>query len=416
MRRPPDQTSDRVDEVFGLVRDTDPDVLDAAELDEFMGRVAELKAWCDARLVRATRRQRALAAQGRAAEPRSSLANHGRTSGKDAATADQREQVCSDLPGFEDALTDGTISAGHVDAVAAATRDLDDAERAEFHGEADSLLGEAAEQTVDAFTKGCRDLARSIRARHNAGSDVDELERQRTQSKITRWVDKQTGMHKTLIEADPVTDQQLWAAIQRSRGVLRHRNQQSATRVSWDRLTVDALLHATTNTGTGGGSETGGVLVHIDLTTLTDGLHDRSLCETDSGIPLPVDVVRRMACDTNIIPVVLDGHGVVVDEGRAKRLATFEQRIALSAMQATCSHPDCTVPIDECRIHHTTPWRSGGRTDLSDLAPVCEPHHHLIHEGGWTLTIGPHRTATWTRPDGTTHWTGTLNNRRPTAA
>ena len=418
MRHPPDhppgRPADRVDAWFVSVRDTDPDVLDADELDEFITRVAELRAWCDARQVRATRRQRALASEGRAAEPRSSLTNHGRTSGKDAATADQREQVCADLPGFEDALADGTIAAGHVDAIAAATKGLDDAERAELYGEADTLLGDAAAQSVDAFTKNCRDLARSIRARQNAGSDVDELERQRSQSKITRWVDQTTGMHKTLIEADPVTDRQLWAAIQHSRGVLRRRNQESSTRVSWDRLTVDALLHAISGERPNSGA--GGVVVHIDLDTLTDGIHDRSLCETDSGLPVPVDVVRRMACDTAIIPVVLDGHGVVLDEGRSKRLATPEQRIALSAMQATCSHPDCTVTIDDCRIHHTTPWRLGGTTDLSDLAPVCEPHHHLIHEGGWTLTVDPDRTATWTRPDGTVSWTGTLNNRQPTAA
>jgi hypothetical protein len=84
-------------------------------------------------------------------------------------------------------------------------------------------------------------------------------------------------------------------------------------------------------------------------------------------------------------------------------------------MQVTCSHPDCNVSIDQCRIHHLHPWRQGGRTDLEDLAPVCETHHHLIHEGGWTLTITPDRTATWTQPDGTIYWTGTLNTRRRAA-
>jgi hypothetical protein len=106
----------------------------------------------------------------------------------------------------------------------------------------------------------------------------------------------------------------------------------------------------------------------------------------------------------------------VLDEGRAKRLATREQRIAIEAMQATCSHPDCTVTIDDSRIHHLTPWANGGSTDLADLAPVCEPHHHLVHEGGWQLTMTPDRVATWTRPDGRTYWTGTLNDRHPAAA
>jgi hypothetical protein len=197
---------------------------------------------------------------------------------------------------------------------------------------------------------------------------------------------------------------------------MRRRNQQSGVTTSWDRLTVDAVVEAVSTTSPGGGRTRTGMVVHIDLATLTDGRHETTLCETDSGVSLPIDTVRRMACDADIIPVVVNGDGVVLDEGRAKRLATTEQRIAIEAMQATCSHPDCTVTIDDCRIHHLTPWRLGGRTDLADLAPVCEPHHHLIHEGGWTLTTTPDRVATWTRPDGQTYWTGTLNDRHPIAA
>jgi hypothetical protein len=135
------------------------------------------------------------------------------------------------------------------------------------------------------------------------------------------------------------------------------------------------------------------------------------LCETDSGVAIPVETARRLACEADIIPVVLDGNGVVLDEGRAKPLATFEQRIAIEAMQATCSHPDCSVSIDDCRIHHVDPWEDGGPTDLSDLAALCDAHHHLVHEGGWGFTLTPDRIATWTRPDGEVYWTGTINDR-----
>jgi len=85
-------------------------------------------------------------------------------------------------------------------------------------------------------------------------------------------------------------------------------------------------------------------------------------------------------------------------------------------MQATCSHPDCTVTIDDCRIHHLRPWSQGGTTDLTDLAPLCEPHHHLVHEGGWTLAMTADRVGTWIRPDGEVHWSGSLLDRRCRAA
>ena len=405
MRRPPDV-------IFAVVRDTDPDVLDSAGVDEYLGAVSQLRAWCDARQVRATRRQRQLADEGRAADPQHSLSSHGRQSSKHAKAAADREQVCTAMPGFEDALADGSVSSGHVDAIATATKGLDDGELAEFVGESESLLSTAEQQGVDRFAKQCRDLAKGIRARHNARADADELERQRQQSKVTRWVDQVTGMHKTLIECDPLTDRQIWSAVQRARSRLRQRNQQTpGPKPTWDRLTVDAFAEAVQ----GGHAGNSAVVTHIDLHTLVDGFHEGGLCETDSGVPLPVETVRRMACDADIIPVVLDGAGVVLDEGRAKRLATPEQRIAIQAMQATCSHPDCTVSVDDCRIHHLQPWGRGGQSDLATMAPVCEPHHHLVHEGGWSFTMTSDRIATWTRPDLEVYWTGSINDRHQVA-
>ena len=90
MRHPPDQ-------VYAAVRDTDPDVLDSTDLDAYLRQIADLRAWCDARQVRATRRQRSLAHEGRANDPTSSLSNHGRTSGRAAEqlpTASVRAPNC----------------------------------------------------------------------------------------------------------------------------------------------------------------------------------------------------------------------------------------------------------------------------------------------------------------------------------
>jgi hypothetical protein len=48
---------------------------------------------------------------------------------------------------------------------------------------------------------------------------------------------------------------------------------------------------------------------------------------------------------------------------------------------------------------------------LVNLLPLCEQHHHLVHEGGWTLTMTPDRVATWTRSDGSVHWVGSTIDR-----
>jgi hypothetical protein len=129
------------------------------------------------------------------------------------------------------------------------------------------------------------------------------------------------------------------------------------------------------------------ISVLTDLDTLMSGWHAHSICETDDGVALPVETVRRMCCDAEILPIVLGGAGEVLDVGRARRTATRAQRRALRAMHRTCAHPDCTVVFSACDIHHVAWWgRDDGPTDIDNLLPVCERHHHLIHEGG----LDPH--------------------------
>jgi hypothetical protein len=64
------------------------------------------------------------------------------------------------------------------------------------------------------------------------------------------------------------------------------------------------------------------------------------------------------------------------------------------------------VAFDACRIHHVVYWFHGGASDLDNLIPLCEIHHHLVHDGGWTLQLSPGRRATWRTPDGTPHFDG----------
>ena len=47
-----------------------------------------------------------------------------------------------------------------------------------------------------------------------------------------------------------------------------------------------------------------------------------TVCETFDGQPVPPESVRRIACDAVIIPIVVDGDGVVLDHGHGRRMAT----------------------------------------------------------------------------------------------
>ena len=94
--------------------------------------------------------------------------------------------------------------------------------------------------------------------------------------------------------------------------------------------------------------------------------------------------------------VAADGARIFL--GRETRLANRAQRRALRALHRTCAL--CDTAFEPCQIHHVHWFEHGGRTDIDGLLPLCNRHHHLVHEGGWHLHLAPDRTLTVTRPGG----------------
>ena len=186
-------------------------------------------------------------------------------------------------------------------------------------------------------------------------------------------------MCHTQISLDPETDARLSAAFDSAVAAEKAKPDDGR---SFDQLRADAFMAMVTSTLLGA-RRPAELIVLIDLETLQDGLHEASVCETFDGQPLPPATVRRLACEAEIIPVVLGGDGRVVDVGRARRLATGDQRRALHALHQTCAAPDCPVRFGDCDIHHLEEWKQGGLTNLENLIPLCSKHHHLIHEGQW---------------------------------
>ncbi|GAA2760182.1 HNH endonuclease signature motif containing protein [Actinopolymorpha rutila] len=109
------------------------------------------------------------------------------------------------------------------------------------------------------------------------------------------------------------------------------------------------------------------------------------------GEPLSVATIRRMACDANIIPVVLGGNGEVLDVGMADRFFTEPQRRALAIRDGShCHFPDCQVPERRCVAHHMTAWDHFGPTDLANGVLLCKTHHTFVHHKGWQVRMGSH--------------------------
>ena len=403
------------EEAWRMVVDADPAEFDADGVAEFLKCVAAVRGVCDAAEVAAVRHGRSLNAAGEAPPAEHLIARQTGRSSREARATATREQACETMPSFEDALADGRMSAGHVDAAATVHAKLSEEVAGAFSEHADELVTRAGSVDVDAFAKECRTLGRFLTAQHDRGAEPTELERQERDSRVKRWVDRTTGMHNTLISLDPIRDTKMWkvvnAQVNRDR---QQRQSRGESPIPFEALQASSFVAAiTAERPTGGGRAVPEISVLIDYDTLVDDLraHD-GICESDDAAPIPPSVVRQMACDADIIPILLGSTGEPLDHGRRVRSATPQQRNALAAMHATCVFPGCTVGFSSCRIHHVRFWWEHlGPTNLDNLLPLCEQHHHLVHDGGWILELDLKRLATWTRPDGVLHHRGTTIDR-----
>ncbi|MGZ4742341.1 MAG: DUF222 domain-containing protein [Oryzihumus sp.] len=113
----------------------------------------------------------------------------------------------------------------------------------------------------------------------------------------------------------------------------------------------------------------------------------RGLATTLTDDQLTPACVRRLACEADILPMVLGSAGEPLDLGRTTRLATPAQRLALWHRDGGCTYPGCSIPPTWCEAHHVTHWCDGGPTDQTNLALLCGRHHTLVHERGLTATV-----------------------------
>ena len=391
---------------------TDVAVMDQAELSAWFTQLNAVRSACDAIEVIAVRRQRELAGATAGVSAEAIIASTTNRSGRDARTVAEREATCAAVPAFQAALGGGHMSAGHVDAAASALQKLDGEVATQFAEMAPELIGRAGRLGIDAFGKECRDLARHLRNVADQSAETDELDRQRARSTVKRWIDRDTGMHHTLLSLDPLRDSVIWNAINAELGTVRQ--EPRSKDLSWNQLQAAAVVAAITSRSDGSAARAlPEIGILIDWSTL---ISEAAVAGVD-GAPLPVATVRRLCCDADVFPVVLGGEGEVLDQGRSIRTANRAQRRALAAMHQGCAFPDCGVGFDACRIHHVRWWwKHCGPTDIDNLLPLCERHHHLVHEGGWELGMNSKRTATWIRDDGVRHHRGPTIDRSPTAS
>ena len=154
-----------------------------------------------------------------------------------------------------------------------------------------------------------------------------------------------------------------------------------------EQLAVDALvdmvrLAGTVNPNTVFGVRRPSVRVHVDARDL-ESRHGAGRIEGQTA-SVSIATVERLACADGYVPVMFEPGGAL-DVGRAQRLFTTRQRIALDAIWGGCAHPACDRPPSWCEAHHALPWERGGRTDVANGVLLCRFHHLMTHNNGWTI-------------------------------
>ncbi|MCP3798406.1 HNH endonuclease [Allokutzneria sp. A3M-2-11 16] len=126
----------------------------------------------------------------------------------------------------------------------------------------------------------------------------------------------------------------------------------------------------------------------VVVTMSWDNLHEwTGAGYTQWDDPTSAGSVRLVACDAEVMPVVLGGESLPLDVGRSRRLATVTQRRALAVRDKGCAFPGCDRPPAWTEAHHVVHWIDGGPTDLGNLVLLCSHHHHVVHQGDWEIVF-----------------------------
>ncbi len=364
--------------------------LSAEQARQALSGLASISSWVEMHRLELTRRLQELAKRSPAIVPTDILISAGSISRADAKRDIARLDTLALLPLLETAFLAGSVSVAHVDAASRAMAQLSANEKKKMASRGEWVNMVATHATPDNFARAVRHAVQNI----YDDEGITRLERQRQCTWLRHWVDRDSGMVCLRGEFDPESGVRLVGRIQKALDKMLHAGNdgQARNQDHLRALSVVALICDTTENGSAhiaSAYSRAEISVVVDLETLRTGLHKHTVLHTGTDIDIPVETVRRMACEAKIIPIVMGSGGVALDVGRSTRLATRTQRRALEAMHSTCAIPQCTTPVAQCHPHHIQFWNVGGPTDISNLVPLCALHHRCAHEGGWKLSLNP---------------------------
>jgi hypothetical protein len=341
--------------------------------------------------------------------------------GLDPATAREKVRVAralGNLPAIDAALKSGKLSYAKVRALTRVATPETEAK----------LLAAALYTTGAQLERLCRGY-RTATSQMTADNALPPPERS------VRRRDLPGGMVKLEVVLSPDEAALVLAALDRAREVT---HQQGKADVSAEGSAEDpkhssradgmvalAESYLAGNVGTGNGGERFQVMVHIDQDPLApDGVLAGTL---DDGTRVSAEAIRRVACDCGIVAVPsaapprpatpgevdalpsprpatrgeVDARSAAGEglPGRRSRSIPPSIRRAITLRDRGCTFPGCTHDRF-LHGHHIQHWLNGGATTINSLSLLCTHHHHLVHEGGWSVARMADGELRFRAPDG----------------
>ena len=292
-------------------------------------------------------------------------------------------QALRGLPQISGAFADGLLSYSKVRALTRA---------ADRHNE-DLLLAYALSATATQVEERCRQM------RNVEPAATERAQRSWRRRSLSAWRNAERGTMTISIEVPIESGEIVTGAIDRAIEAGEGASGPEFEEASWHTQQADALV-AVARAYLDGGSRQDvsasstadhyQVVVHVDEAALRGG---------EGRSDLPIETVKRLACDGSLVAVVENAAGEPLSIGRKRRSVPPAIRRALWSRDRGCSFPGCCNRrfVD---AHHVRHWSEGGETSLANLVLLCSHHHRLVHEGGYGIRRDAEGQIYFRRADG----------------
>ncbi|MDQ1125606.1 hypothetical protein QE428_000639 [Microbacterium sp. SORGH_AS 505] len=143
------------------------------------------------------------------------------------------------------------------------------------------------------------------------------------------------------------------------------------------------------------------VQVLVPAATLTGA--DDGPCDLTGRSPIDPDTARTLAGATHVWERLFHDPTTGVTVSTDSYRVPSAMRRFLQARDQHCRFPGCRVAAIRCEIDHTHDHALGGKTELTNLAHLCQRHHSMKQFTAWRVRQLQGGVLEWTSPLGRTY-------------